>query len=170
MVATILSNPVVVETLLPFLLVFTIMFAILQKTEILGKGKRQIDSLVSLAIGLIVIAFGQATGIIVNLIPILAVTAVVLLVFMLLYGMVFAEGRFDMNKYLKGGIGIVVGIVVIVSVLVLTGGLDYITDFYYRTEGSGLMANIIVIAVVIGAVIAVGYGGKDKEKKDDKKD
>ncbi len=167
MVATILSNPVVVETLLPFLLVFTIIFAILQKTQILGKDKRQIDALVSLAIGLIVIAYGQATGIIVRLIPILAVTAVVILVFMLLYGMVFAEGKFDMNKYLKGGIGIAVGIVVIVSVLILTGGLNYIIDFYYRTEGTGLLANIVFIAIAAAAVIAVAAGGK-KEKEEKK--
>jgi len=129
-VSTILQDPIVIELLLPFLLVFTVIFAILQKTEVLGKGKRQIDAIVSLVIGLIVVAFGYAVGIIVQLMPVLAVTAVVILVFMILFGMVYKEGEFSLNKYIKGGIGILVGIIVVVSVLVLTGGWDYLIDFY----------------------------------------
>ena len=54
------------EVLLPFLLVFTVVFAILQKTSILGKGKKQIDAIVSLVVGLIVVAFGYATNVIIK--------------------------------------------------------------------------------------------------------
>ena len=56
---TILSSQLFVEVILPFLLVFAVVFAILQKTKILGEGKKQIDAIVSLVIGLIVIAFSQ---------------------------------------------------------------------------------------------------------------
>ena len=33
--------------LLPFVLIFTVVFAILQKTQILGKGKKQIDAIIN---------------------------------------------------------------------------------------------------------------------------
>ena len=60
---TILSHPIFVETILPFLLIFTIVFAVLQKAKILGEGKRQIDAIVALVVGLLFISFAQAVGI-----------------------------------------------------------------------------------------------------------
>ena len=71
MVETIFTSNLVVETILPFLLIFTIVFAILEKSKILGDGKRQIDAIVALAIGLLFIAFGSATDIVVRMIPFL---------------------------------------------------------------------------------------------------
>ena len=166
-VSTILQDPIVIKLLLPFLLVFTVIFAILQKTEVLGKGKRQIDAIVSLVIGLIVVAFGYAVGIIVQLMPVLAVTAVVILVFMILFGMVYKEGEFSLNKYIKGGIGILVGIIVVVSVLVLTGGWDYLIDFYNTSNSSAITANVAFVIVIIVA-IAVVVWGKGKNGDSDK--
>jgi len=165
MAPTILQSPFVVELLLPFLLVFVVIYAILQKTKILGDGKKQIDAIVALVIGLIAVAFGYATGIIINLIPILAVTVVVLLVFMLMYGMTFPEGKFEMNRWLRGGIGIIVGIVVIISVLVLTGAWDSLIDYYNQSDGSAVAANVGFIIVAIAAIAIVVFAGGDKKKK-----
>ena len=69
MVETILSSPFVVEILLPFLLVFVVVFAVLQKSEVLGRGKRQVDALVALAVALIFISVGRAVDIVLDLIP-----------------------------------------------------------------------------------------------------
>ncbi len=44
-----------VDVVLPFLLIFTIMFAILQKTKILGDGKKNFNAVISLVISLLVI-------------------------------------------------------------------------------------------------------------------
>ena len=82
--STILSSDLFVNAVLPFLLVFVVIFAILQKSKILGDEKKQIDAIVALVIGLIVISFGYATGVIVSLIPFLAVSAIIILVFLLL--------------------------------------------------------------------------------------
>lgn len=162
--SSILSAPIFVEGLLPFLLIFTLVFAILQKTEILGKGKKQIDALVSLSVALIAVAFGFWTNIIVRLMPILAVTAVVILVFMILYGMVFPQGEFKLNKYLSGGIGVVVGIIVIVSVLILSGAWDSLVEYYNSSDSSALLANILFIVIAIVGVGVVVFGGKGSSK------
>lgn len=160
MVETIFTNPLFVESILPFLLVFTLVFAVLQKTKILGDGKRQIDAIVALVIGLIFIAFGSATDIVVKMIPILGISLVVILVFMLLFGSLFQPGDFRMNKYLKIAFGVLIGIVVTATVLILTGGLDYIVSFIYG-DNSGILINGLLVVIIIGAVLAVVLG-KDK--------
>lgn len=159
MVETILSSPLFIQIILPFLLVFAVVFAVLQKSEILGKGKKQIDAIVALVVGLIVIAFGNATGIIVNLMPFLAVSLIIILVFMILIGMLFKEGEFNLDKKIKIGLGIVITVAVIIAVLYLTNGFGYVESLFSGAGGSTLLANIIFIALIIGAVAAVVFGG-----------
>ncbi len=78
------------DYILPFVLVFTLIFAILEKTKLLGDDKKQVNAITGLVIGLILIGTPFARDIIVKLMPFLAIFAVILLVFMLLYG--FIEG------------------------------------------------------------------------------
>ena len=165
MAPTILSSPFVVETVLPFLLVFTIVFAVLQKSEILGKGKRQIDALVSLVIGLIVVSFGYASGIIVSIIPFLAVAAVIILIFMMLYGMTFKSGEFKMDRGIQIAVAILVAIGLIVVVLVATGGWHYISDMLNTSENSSaVVSNLIFLAIIILAAVFFMFSGKGKKE------
>jgi len=160
MVETFFTNPLFVETILPFLLVFTVMFAILEKTKILGDGKRQIDAIVSLVIAMIFVAFGQATDIVVKLIPILGVALVVILVFMVLLGSLYEPGKFKMEGWLKIVVGILIGILVAVSVLILTGGLDYVVGFVSGGGNTAILVNGFLVLVIAAAIIAVIFGGK----------
>ncbi len=162
MVETILTNPLVSETILPFVLVFTLVFAILEKTQILGKEKRQIDAIIALVVGLIFVAFGQATNIVVKMIPILGIALVVILIFMLLLGSLYKPDNFAIPDWLKIVFGILIAILVIVTVLVLTGGADYIVR-YVSGGNSAVLINGILILVVVGVVLAVIFGGKKEE-------
>jgi len=164
MVQTILQSPFFLEIILPFLLVFTIVYAVLQKSEILGKDKRQIDAIVGLVIGLIVVSFGKATGIIINLMPFLAVSLVVILVFMILYGSVHT-GALELNKGVKVTFGILAAIGVVIALLVITGAWDYISGLFGGVTASSVATNIIFIALIIGAIAAVIMGSKESEKK-----
>lgn len=168
MAVTILSHPLFVEIVLPFILVFVVIFAILQKSKILGEGKKQIDALVALVIGLLVVSFSYATGVIVSLIPFLAVGTVVILVFMLLYGMAFVKkDSFDLPDWVRGTIGILAALGVIIATLIATGGWEYIMDLYEGSDnGSFWISNALIIALVIGAFFALTR--KDKEAKKDK--
>jgi len=159
MVETILQSPFVVEILLPFLLVFTVVFAVLQKSEVLGKGKRQIDAIVSLVIGLSTVAFGKATGIIIALMPFLAVSLVVVVVFMILVGAFYKEGEFGVHKGIKIAGGIIAFIAVVVAVVYISGAWEFIQSLF---EGgvSDLAANILFIALIVVAVVVVVVFGK----------
>lgn len=165
---TILSHPLLVEIVLPFILVFVVIFAVLQKTKILGDGKKQIDALVALVMGLIVISFSYATGIIVSLIPFLAVGTIIILVFMLLYGFAFVEkDSFKLHWGARVTIGILAALGVIIAVLIATGGWDYLAGLYRGTEdGSFWLTNAVIIALIIGAFFALTRGGSGGDKKE----
>src|SRR4051812_10088790 len=118
---TILSSPFFVEGVLPFILVFSLVFAVLQKSEILGKGKNQLDALVSFSVALLTIAFANAVGVIVQLVPVLAVGLVVILVFMVLWGFVMGETKKEnIPGPVKWALGILILLVVAGAVLVYT--------------------------------------------------
>lgn len=150
-----MSHPIFVETILPFLLVFTIVFAILQKSKILGDGKKQIDAIVALVVGLLVISFGQATGLIIQLIPFLAVSLVVLLVFMILVGSFRRGGEDLLPPGFKTFLMIAVLIAVVIAVVWITNFWQFIVDFFFVYESSSLFANITFVVIIVAAVAAV---------------
>jgi hypothetical protein len=157
---TLLSHPLVVETILPFLLVFTLVFAVLQKSKVLGEGKRQIDAIVSLVIGLLVISFGQATGIIIQLIPFLAVSLVVVLVFMLLVGS-FHDGGDFLPKGFKTFLMIIALIATVIAVMYITNAWDFLLNLLaYDGTGSPFLGNIIFVLLIIGVVAFVMWGAR----------
>lgn len=162
---TILSSPFFVEALLPFLLVFSLVFAVLQKSEILGKGKKQLDALVALSIGLLVIAFGQAIGIILQMVEFLSVALVILLVFMILVGGLFKEGDFKLEKWIQLVIGIIIFFAVVIAALVYTGAWDWILNFI-DASSSNLWTNvffIVIVVIAIAVVVFMGGSGKKQE-------
>ena len=169
MAITSLSHPLRVEVILPFLLVFTLVFAILQKTKILGDGKKQIDALVALVIGLIVVSFGYTTGIIISLIPFLAIAAVIILIFMLLYGMTFEAGGFKLHKSVQVSIGILAAIGVIIVTMFATGAWNFVLDvFNSGGDFTLIITNLVFLVIIIVALVVAMFGGKgggDKKKE-----
>src|SRR3989344_2148241 len=125
MVSTLFQSDIFVQIVLPFILIFTVIFAILEKAKILGEDKKQIDAIVSFVIALIFVSYSYATGVISNLMPFLGISAIVILIFMILFGFVSAgkEG-FEMNKGLKITFGVLIGIGLIIVVIWATGAWD----------------------------------------------
>jgi len=167
---TILSHPIVVETILPFILVFTIVFAILQKSGILGKDKKQVDAIVALVVGLLVISFGLAKGIILQLTVFLAVALVVILVLMLLIGSFTEQGKFfdeaNFPKALRTALLLVSIISVVLVVAYVTGFWTYLYNllFFGSIQGSSTLLNIIFIIIIIAVVAFVIRGASSSHK------
>ena len=160
---TLLSHPLVVETILPFLLVFTLVFAILQKSKVLGEGKKQIDAIVALVIGILVISFAQATNIIVNLVPFLAVSVVIILIFLILVGSFHKDGDF-LGTGMKTFMMIIVLIATVIAVMTVTDSWGYILDLFYRPNISGWIINGIFVAIIIAVIwVVLRSGGSGKK-------
>ncbi|MEM0465420.1 MAG: hypothetical protein QXW97_01815 [Candidatus Pacearchaeota archaeon] len=148
---------------LPFALIFTLIFAILQKTKLLGEGKKQIDAIVGLIVGLVLVSTPFARDMVLKLMPFLAVFAVILLVFMILYG--FISGKKDGDILSKGWKYFFIGVLaisLIIALLVISNYWEPLYDLLVNSPGSSsIWFNALLIAVIIGALVAV-LVGKDK--------
>ncbi len=154
----IIDNPIFTEMILPFLLVFVLIFAILQKSKIFGEGKAQIDALISLAIALILIGVPVARDIIVGVIPWLAVGVSVILVFMILYGFVAGDLKSG-PQWMKILFGILAGLFVIGTVIYVTGLWSSVSGIFSST--SNLWESIVIIIIVVAAIaFAIVSGNK----------
>jgi hypothetical protein len=157
---TIFTSSFFVEYILPFILVFTVVFAILQKSGILGKDKKQIDALVGLVVALITISFANAVGIINSLLPFMSVAIVIILIFLILVALFHKSGEFELTDPVKKAMMGLVGLAVVIAVLVATGAWDYILGRWFIGSGEGGLANFIFIIIIIIAVAFLAWPKK----------
>lgn len=160
---TILTSEFAIQYLYPFLLIFTIVFAILEKTKILGDGKKQIDAIVALVVGLIGAASLGATTIIVELMPVLAVAVVVLFVFLVIWGFVATgEKGLKIHKGIQLTVGILVVIVLVIALIIITGNWDRAISFIFEGE-MNIWGNVLLLAIIGGAIAIVLSSGKKSD-------
>lgn len=161
----IIQNPWVTHFILPFLLVFTLVFAVLQKSKILGDGKKQIDAIVGLVVGLMFVAFPGPRDLVVNLMPFLAVGLVMILVLFLLWGF-FYQKEFNAGDGARTAAGIVALIAVIIAVIFFSGYWQTLMNMFGSSSGgSNLLVNVLVIIVIGAVIVAVVAGGKGGDGK-----
>lgn len=165
----------VFDVLLPFLLVFTVVYAILQKTKLLGEDKANLDSMVAFVIGLLVVAATKVVGIINDALPQVMVLVIVGLSFLLMLG-IFADpkGSFfeNMGKRFRAGLMIVFSLAVVLIFLGviktpdneswLEFGWNYVIDNW----SGAVVGSIILFLLMIGAIWFVVGGDGKKEGKE----
>ena len=164
--ANFLQSELFTLVILPFLLVFTLVFAILQKSKLFGEGKQQIDAIISFVIAAVVISFANAVNIITQLSVFMALALFILFVFMIIYSFAYGDTKGDplaAQKWLKPAIGIVAIIAVVIAVLIISGYWDDVYNFFTQGE---LGSNVIFVILIIAAIVAVVKGGGKSEKKE----
>ena len=161
---TVLQNWVVGKFILPFLLIFFIVFAILERTKIFGEGKKQLNALTAFVIGLIFASAVYPKLVVGNIILFLTVAIVCVFVIMLLWGFVFGDDKkMEIPKYLIWGLGGVVTIAFIWAVLWATGWDNNVMGFLSGSGTGQTIATSIAFLVVMGVALALvlkGSGGK----------
>jgi hypothetical protein len=148
------------QTVLLFILLFTIIFAILQKSKVLGGGK-QIDALVALSMGLLVSGVGYVLDFTQKIIPFMAVVIITVLVFLIL-GSLFFRDTMDFGKA-KWYFAALMGVIVVIAVVVFTGSWTLIREWF---SDSDLASNFILIVIVIVVVMFIYFSTDKKKDKD----
>ncbi len=143
--------PIFSDIILPFVLMFVIVFAILEKTEILGKEKRQINAIVSFVFSLLYVAVPGAVGITKEMIPVIGVVIIILLSFMMLYG--FVGGQPQGNKGIKITAGILILITIIITLLHATGSLPVLRTWFSLDEVLSTAILLIFIIAIFSVVL-----------------
>lgn len=162
------------SVVLPFLLVFTIVFAILEKTRILGtekdgSPKKQLNIMVAFVFGMLVVAANSIVSAINKALPNIVFLIVIIISFLMLVGTFFKTQEMEYNKILP--MGIFMFIIFILVVLIFANSiqktptqsyLGYIVDYVINNASGTVVTSIIFLLVAVAAVVYVtkASGGK----------
>ena len=155
---------------LPFLLIFALVFALLQKTAIFAKKKAgaggvqenqhnsTIEAIIAAAIGLLALQFDMVSIFFANIFPKFGIGLSIFLVLIIFLGFFYGSSDATEKKKLSC-IGWVVGIGVVGWALInwntwFGGGYNFyfwIQDYFWA---------LVVLAVIVGVIIAIKKGAK----------
>lgn len=153
------------DVVLPFLLVFTIVFGVLEKTMILGtennKPKKNLNSMVAFAVALFVVAASNVVTILQESLPLVTLVLVIILCFMLLMGSFMGTGEFSFKEYKYTRYFLVLFLILSISLIFLgviktdngESVLTYIIDYVEENWLTGPVFSGIVLLIVIILVI-----------------
>src|SRR3990170_4565423 len=136
-VETVLQHWILTNFVYPFLLVFFIVFAVLEKTKILGGENKQLHAMVAFVIGLIFVAAIYPKVVLNDMILFLTISLIVVFVFMLLWGFITGgELKLGENNIIKYGAGGLVFVAVAIALLSILGIWDNIYSFLFKQTWS----------------------------------
>jgi hypothetical protein len=163
-----------IDIVLPFLLVFTLVFAILEKSRILGTTKlsdntevanKNLNSVVAFVIGLLVVATSNVVGVINESLPKIVLLIVFTLCFLMLIGILFKTGELDFHHQHQTIYFIFMAIFFIGVVLIFLSsirnedGTSWL-EVIFGSSGLGGSAGstwgyVVLVAVVIFVLVVV---------------
>jgi len=162
------------DVILPFLLVFTVVFGILEKTKIFGTNpdgtpKKNINSMVAFVIGFFVVAAREIVASLQEALPIVALLLIAVVSFLILMGS-FVSGKEEFNFFkLLAGWKLPLAIIFFGAIILIFlhsfGFLLPIIDYIF---GAGIAIFLMVVFIlVIGGIVAFVVGGRDDSGGDE---
>jgi hypothetical protein len=145
---------------IPFLLIFAVIYAILEKTEILGENKA-IGAIVSVAVGLLALQFDFVSEFFAIIFPRFGVGLALFLTILIFLGFFTPEDEHGKLGWSVKWVGWVVGIGIFIWALSSWDQWSGQVGF-----GGWFVQNVwalIILGVVIGVIIAIAKSGKNKE-------
>ena len=154
---TILQHWIIANFILPFLLIFLIVFGILEKTKVFGDSNKQLNAFIAFVIGLIFVGAVSPKLVVGHLILFFTVSIVVLFVALLLWGFVSGDdAKLPANTPLRVIVGILIVGAVIIALLFATGFENTAFDSLFRQSWSeAFWTNFSFLAVIIVALTLV---------------
>lgn len=156
----------VYDYFLPFLLVFAIIFATLEKTQLFGQGKERINAVIAFVVGLVLIVQQPIVETINMFLPRVSLLFVIILMGLLIISMIGGKTF----QGLQGTVFTVMTIVIIIFVLLaLTPNFGFDTGFglgisQYDLQSLAGIAIPLIIFLVMTFLIMGGSGGKKDSK------
>jgi len=138
--------------ILPFLLMFAIVYGVLSWTNIFG-GQKGVHALIALVFAFLSIRFPVYTDFLAIVSPKLGVGLVILLVLILLIGLFIPGGKQSVIGWIMIGIG------VIIAIVILSQTYSTLQGSYGGYIDSDLIGWVIVVALLIGVIVAVVTAG-----------
>ena len=152
------------DFILPFLLIFAVIFGVLSYMKMFGDS-RGVNVLIALVIGLLAVRWSGYTDFLKVISPKLGIGLVILLILIILIGLFVPRGA----KAVVGWILISIGFIIFLVIMAQTyeilrpayGGGGFLTE--------DIVGYLILVALLIGVVVAVVVGGQKSGKNVGKK-
>ncbi|MEK6867384.1 MAG: hypothetical protein AABX98_01040 [Nanoarchaeota archaeon] len=174
----------VYDVVLPFILVFTLVFAIFERTKVLGTekldgveyGKKNLNAMVAFVIAFLVVASSQIVSLINSALPKIVILLFLGVFFLLLVGIFYSEKE----EVILGSpwkiMFMVIMFVGIVSIFLysiptasgepfLTWMLEFVVDNFSTTAVSSIILMIVVIGFMLYIIREPSKGGGSGESK-----
>lgn len=176
---TLLEQTGILNIFLPFILIFVIVFAVLQRTHILGKGpdKKKFNVVLALVMGLSVViphALGRYPPesdpvlLINNVLPNISLIMLAVIAFMLIIGVFGHSVKIGKSGSLTGIVMIIAALCVLFTFGIAAnwfGQLPWWLRFLEDPSTQTLFIVILVTAIILAIITG---GGSNKEPKDSK--
>lgn len=170
----------VYDVILPFLLVFTIVFAILEKTKILGSEKvgdrvvtkKNINAMVAFVVAFLVVASTKLVAVINEVMANVVLLLILGICFLLLVGVFFSDKEFTLEKF-PTWTSLFMVLMFIGVVLIFLNALDWLKYLFavFVNWNAEWAVSIVFVAIIIGFmayVIREPSSSRPKEKKEEK--
>ncbi len=148
------------DVVLPFLLIFTLVFAILEKIKIFGQDSQKFNAIIALVLGILLVRQGDLVNFINSYLPNVSVVIVVFLGFLILIG-IFKKG----NTPLAGGLMLFLTIVSLIggiwALTAATEGTDLVVPWLDITISESDAGALVVFGILL-LIIIIALGKKKK--------
>lgn len=149
----------VFDFILPFLLIFAVIFGILGQMKIFGESKG-IHVMIAIVLGMLAVRFRIFTDFLAIISPRLGIGLTIILALLILAGIFTPEGSRGIVGYVLMGVGAVIFIIIVVQTFDVLG-------FGYGSWGYGsseLVGYVLLLVLLIGIIIAVSSSGSHSGK------
>lgn len=173
------------DTVLPFLLVFTMLFAFLEKTKIYGTDKfktesgtvvdmpkKNLNAMTAFVISFFVVASTQLVAMISQVVS--QAVLVIILVFLLLLTLGSFEEQSDKPFFIKGWWAKALQFIVFISIALIflnsLGWLDIVLNWVTNSWNNEAIASLLLVILLIGFMAAIVWERNPHKKAESKKD
>lgn len=163
----------VYDVILPFLLVFTIIFAILEKTKIFGLDKvdgkeltkKNINAMVAFVVAFLVIASTQLVAVINEVMANVVLLVILGVCFLLLVGVFFGDKEFTLKDFPTWSklLMVIMFVGIVVIFLNALGWLKHLF-FLFENWNADWAASIIFLAIILGFMWFITYTPEAKKE------
>ncbi len=159
------------EVILPFLLVFTLVFAILEKTKILGIDrvggqeltKKNLNSIIAMVVAFLVVASTQLVSIISEVLANIVLLLVLAVCFLMLVGVFLGDKEFTLKDY-KGWMSFFMFAMFIGIVAIFLNALDwlkYVIGIFVDVQ----LAPILFVVIIVAFIVYITRDPNSKKKE-----
>jgi len=162
----------VYDVVLPLLLIFSIVYALLEKTKVFGTetasdgkkySRKNVNAMVAFVIGFFVVASAQLVQTINRLVADVSLVIVTFVMFMILVGVFHKEGEIELDKNWKGFFMFIAATSLFLILMNALGWLEPAWYFMAANWSSSFIASILLLVFMVGFIAYVTKGKKTKE-------